>query len=149
MAVVHSHSPSVVPYSVSRRTRLQPVCHMSGFLGAGAPLFEIRDVVGDGSDLLIRNAELGAALARSLGGAHCVLMRGHGSTVVAPTLKLAVYRAIYAEVNARLQTQAIALGEPAYLTPAEAAAAAATTEGQVERPWQLWQAAAQRARAAS
>jgi HCOMODA/2-hydroxy-3-carboxy-muconic semialdehyde decarboxylase len=145
MAVVHSHSPAVVPYSVSRRTRLKPVCHMSGFLGAGAPLFEIRDTAGDGSDLLIRNAELGAALARSLGSAHCVLMRGHGSTVVAPSLKLAVYRAVYAEVNARLQTQALALGEPEYLTPAEAAAAAATTEGQVERPWQLWKAAAQRA----
>jgi len=37
------------------------------------------------------------------------------------------------------------LGEAEYLTPAEAAAAAATTEGQVERPWQLWKAAAQRA----
>jgi HCOMODA/2-hydroxy-3-carboxy-muconic semialdehyde decarboxylase len=147
MAVVHSHSPAVVPYSVSRRTRLKPICHMSGFLGAGAPLFEIRDAVGDGSDLLVRNAELGAALARSLGAAHCVLMRGHGSTVVAPSLKLVVYRAIYAEVNARLQTQALALGEPEYLTPAEAAAAAETTEGQVERPWALWKAAAQRARA--
>lgn len=148
MAVVHSHSPSVVPFSVSGRTRLRAICHMSAFLGEGAPVFEIRDSAGDGSDMLVRNPELGAALARSLAQSQCVLMRGHGSTVVAPTLKLVVYRAIYAELNARLQAQAIQLGEPTYLSAAEAVAAAATTEGQVERPWQLWKAAARRARQA-
>jgi HCOMODA/2-hydroxy-3-carboxy-muconic semialdehyde decarboxylase len=72
-------------------------------------------------------------------------MRGHGSTVVAPSIKLVVYRAIYAEVNARLQSEAIGLGDVEYLNAGEAAAAAATTEGQVERPWQLWKADARRA----
>jgi HCOMODA/2-hydroxy-3-carboxy-muconic semialdehyde decarboxylase len=148
MAVVHSHSPAVVPFSVSRKTRLRPVCHMSGFLGAGAPLFEIRDTAGDGSDLLIRDDGLGRALATSLAGANFVLMRGHGSTTVAPSLKLVVYRAVYAEINARLQLQALQLGDPEYLTSKEAEAAAASTEGQVERPWALWQsdAAAKRKR---
>jgi len=140
MAVVHSHSPAVLPFTVSRRARLQPICHMSGFLGAGAPLFEIRAAAGDGSDLLVRDDRLGRALADSLGNASLVLMRGHGSTTVAPSLKLAVYRAVYAEVNARIQAQAMQLGEPEYLTPQEAAAAMASTEGQVERPWALWKA---------
>lgn len=149
MAVVHSHSPSIVPFSVSRRTRLQPVCHMSGFLGAGVPRFEIRDVAGSASDLLVTDDRLGRALATSLGSAHMVLMRGHGSTTVAPALKLAVYRAVYAEVNAKLQAQALHLGEPEYLTPGEAAAAMASTEGQVERPWALWKADARRRRAAA
>jgi ribulose-5-phosphate 4-epimerase/fuculose-1-phosphate aldolase len=144
MAVVHSHSMSVVPFTVSRRTRLQPICHMSGFLGAGAPLFEIRDTAGDGSDLLVRDDRLGTALADSLGSASFVLMRGHGSTTVAPTLKLAVYRAVYAEINARIQMQALQLGDPEYLTPAECQAAMDSTEGQVERPWALWKAAAQK-----
>jgi HCOMODA/2-hydroxy-3-carboxy-muconic semialdehyde decarboxylase len=144
MAVVHSHSPSVVPFTVSRRTRLQPVCHMSGFLGAGAPVFEIRDVAGPATDLLVRDDRLGRALADTLGDAHLVLMRGHGSTTVAPSLKLAVYRAVYAEVNARLQAQALQLGDPAFLTPEEAQAAMDSTEGQVERPWALWKAAARR-----
>src|SRR5205085_7974481 len=67
MAVVHSHSPSVVPFSVSRSTRLRAVCHMSGFLGAGSPPFEIRAVAGDASDLLVRDDRLGRALADSLG----------------------------------------------------------------------------------
>jgi HCOMODA/2-hydroxy-3-carboxy-muconic semialdehyde decarboxylase len=143
MAVVHSHSPAVLPFTVSRRARLQPICHMSGFLGAGAPLFEIRGAAGDGSDLLVRDDRLGRALADSLGSASFVLMRGHGSTTVAPSLKLAVYRAVYAEVNARIQQQAMQLGEPEYLTPQEAVAAMASTEGQVERPWALWKAEVQ------
>jgi HCOMODA/2-hydroxy-3-carboxy-muconic semialdehyde decarboxylase len=143
VAVVHSHSSSVLPFTISRRTRLQPVCHMSGFLAAGAPLFEIRDTAGAASDLLVRDDPLGRALAASLGDAHFVLMRGHGSTVVAPSLKLAVYRAVYAEVNARIQMQAMQLGEIEPLTAAEGEAAMLSTEGQVERPWALWQAAAQ------
>jgi ribulose-5-phosphate 4-epimerase/fuculose-1-phosphate aldolase len=146
MAVVHSHSAAVLPFTVSPRARLQPICHMSGFLGAGAPLFEIRETAGDASDLLVRDDGLGRALADRLGDASFVLMRGHGSTTVAPSLKLAVYRAVYAEINARMQMQALQLGEPEYLTPGEARAAMESTEGQVERPWALWKAAAQRRR---
>ena len=146
MAVVHSHSPSVVPFTVSRRAQLRPVCHMSAFLGAGAPLFEIRDTAGDASDLLVRDDRLGTALATTLGRASFVLMRGHGSTVVAPSLKLVVYRAVYAEVNAKLQMQALQLGDPEYLTPGESVAAMESTEGQVERPWALWKEAARKRR---
>jgi ribulose-5-phosphate 4-epimerase/fuculose-1-phosphate aldolase len=144
MAVVHSHSAAVLPFTVSRRARLQPICHMSGFLGAGAPLFEIRDAAGPATDLLVRDDALGSALAGSLGAANFVLMRGHGSTTVAPSLKLVVYRAVYAEINARMQLQALQLGDPEYLTAQEAQAAMTSTEGQVERPWQLWKAAAER-----
>lgn len=147
-AVVHSHSPSVVPYTVSRRSRLQPVCHMSGFLGRGTPLFEIRDYAGEGSDLLIGSDGLGRALASTLGQASIVLMRGHGSTTVAPDLKLAVYRAVYGEINARLQVQAQQLGDPVFLTPQECEATMASTEGQVQRPWDLWREAARAAQAA-
>jgi HCOMODA/2-hydroxy-3-carboxy-muconic semialdehyde decarboxylase len=149
VAVVHSHSPAVVPFTVSRRTRLQPICHMSGFLGAGAPLFEIRDTAGPATDLLIRDDGLGRALADKLAAANIVLMRGHGCTTVAPSLKLAVYRAVYAEINARLQLQAVQLGDPEYLTPAECEASMAgnSTEGQVERPWAFWKQAAQQKRA--
>jgi ribulose-5-phosphate 4-epimerase/fuculose-1-phosphate aldolase len=148
MAVVHSHSPAVVPFTVSRRSRLQPICHMSGFLGAGAPLFEIRDSAGPATDLLIRDDRLGRALADKLASSNIVLMRGHGCTTVAPTLKLAVYRGVYAQVNARLQMQALQLGDPEYLTQAECEASMASnsTEGQVERPWAFWKEAVARKR---
>ena len=138
MAVVHNHSPSVLPFGIVKGARLRAACHMCGFLGEGPPLFEIRHSAGPGSDLLIRNRELGAALATALGGARVVLMRGHGCTVVAETLRLAVYRAVYTEFNAKLLLQALPMGEVETLNAAESEAARITTEGQVERPWNLW-----------
>jgi len=144
VAVVHSHSPAVVPFSVVRGTRLRPVCHMCGFLGAATPVFEIRDVAGRGSDLLIRDARLGAALARSLGSGAAVLMRGHGATVVGGSLRQAVFRAVYTEVGARLQADAMRLGPVTYLTDDEAAAAAEANDAQIDRAWLLWLKVARR-----
>lgn len=150
MAVVHNHSPAVLPFCIARGARLKPVCHMAGFLGGaaahdGPALFEIRDHAGDASDLLIRNRELGAALARTLGNSRVVLMRGHGCTVVAESLRVAVFRAVYTEVNARLLLQALPLGAVEFLTPEEADATRITNEGQAARPWELWREQAQRA----
>ena len=144
LAVVHHHSPAVLPFAIAKGARLQPVCHMAGFLGGAGqgdapPLFEIRDHAGLASDLLVRNRALGSALAQSLGHAgRIVLMRGHGATVVAESLRVAVYRAIYAEVNARLILQALPLGPTQALTAEEADATRLTNEGQVARPWALW-----------
>jgi ribulose-5-phosphate 4-epimerase/fuculose-1-phosphate aldolase len=137
VAVVHSHSPSVIPFGITGQ-KLRPVFHMSGFLGSGSAHFEIRDTAGE-SDLLIRSPALGKALAASLGDCACVLMRGHGSTVVGASLEHAVYRAVYTEVNARLQAAAMALGTPTYLTQAEAELAAAANDPQIPRAWALWE----------
>ncbi|HPK31547.1 class II aldolase/adducin family protein [Ottowia sp.] len=136
VAVVHSHSPSVIPFAITRH-RLRPVYHMAGFLGRGAAHFEIRDAGGD-TDMLIRNPALGKALADSLGGCSCVLMRGHGSTVVGASLEQAVYRAIYAEMNARLQLAAQPLGEIEFLNEAEARLSSDMNDGQIPRSWNLW-----------
>ena len=136
VSVVHSHSQSVIPFGVTGQ-RLRPIFHMSGFLGSGSALFEIRDAGGN-TDMLIRDTGLGKALARSLGQHNCVLMRGHGSTTVGPSIEVAVYRAIYAEVNAKLQMQAAALGPINFLNEEEAALAAASTESQIVRAWDLW-----------
>jgi HCOMODA/2-hydroxy-3-carboxy-muconic semialdehyde decarboxylase len=139
VAVVHSHSPSVIPFGVTG-TSLRPVFHMSGFLGAGTPNFEIRESGGPATDMLIRDRKLGAALAKSLGTASFALMRGHGSVAVGSALKQVVYRAIYAEVNARLQSEALRLGAINFLNDAEAANAARTNDGVIDRPWELWKA---------
>ncbi len=135
-AVVHSHSPSVIPFGVTGQA-LRPVFHMSGFLGEGTALFEIRNVAGD-TDMLVSNGPLGVALAAALGSHSAVLMRGHGSTIVGASLEQAVYRAFYAEVNARLQIQAMGLGEVTYLNAQEAAKAAAINDTQLPRAWELW-----------
>jgi HCOMODA/2-hydroxy-3-carboxy-muconic semialdehyde decarboxylase len=136
-AIVHSHSPSIIPFSVSQ-TRLQPIYHMSSFLGLDVPVFEIRDVAGPGSNLLVSNPQIGAALAKVLAGNTVVLMRGHGSVTVGTSIPQVVFRAYYAEMNARLQAEAIKLGTVTYLTKEEAAAAAKTNDALVTRPWELW-----------
>ena len=149
MAVVHNHSPAVLPFTIARGARLRAACHMCGFLGAdGPPMFEIRNHAGAASDLLIRNRALGGALAASLGQERVVLMRGHGCTVVGESLKVAIYRAVYTEVNAKLLLQALPLGEVDVLTAGEAEATRITNEGQAERPWNLWKQQARRARQA-
>ena len=143
MSVVHSHSPSVVPFSVVTGIKLQPVCHMCGFLSAkGTPIFEIRDFAGPGSDLLITSGKLGAALADSLGEGPAVLMRGHGSTVVAGTLRQAVFRAVYTEIGARLQMESMRLGPVTYLTEEETVGTTKTISTQYDRSWFLWLKAA-------
>jgi len=138
VAIVHSHSHAVIPFGVVRSHKLRAIFHMSGFVGTETPIFEIRECVGDGSDLLIRNRELGAALAKSLGPKAVVLMRGHGVTVTAPTLQEAVYRGVYVDVNARLQLEAIGLGAVNYLTESEGRATAAVQATQIGRAWDLW-----------
>jgi HCOMODA/2-hydroxy-3-carboxy-muconic semialdehyde decarboxylase len=138
VSIVHSHSHAVIPFGVVRSHRLRAIFHMSGFVGTETPIFEIRECVGDGSDLLIRNRELGAALAKSLGPKAVVLMRGHGVTVTAPTLQEAVYRGVYVDVNARLQLEAIGLGAVNYLTESEGRATAAVQSTQIGRAWDMW-----------
>ena len=145
MAIVHSHSPAIIPFGVTRAT-LRPVCHMSGFLGFSTPVFEIRDTAGENNDMLVKSAALGRALAQSLGSHLFALMRGHGSVTVAHSLKLVVARAIWAEMNAKLQTEAmrIAGGDSGvnYLTPGEATGSMTINETVVDRPWDFWKARA-------
>jgi len=87
---------------------------------------------------LISDNRLGAALAQSLGQGPAVLMRGHGSTVVGSTMRQAVFRAVYTEVGARLQTEAMRLGPVTYLTEEEAIATTNTNNTQIDRAWFLW-----------
>lgn len=151
MAVVHFHAPDVIPFGVTA-VPLRPIFHMAGFLGGGVPVFEIRES-GIATDMLIRNRDLGAALARSLGNKSAVLMRGHGAVVVASApaaavnaisrtvpnpLHVAVGEAYYMTVNARMQAQAIALGggKVVYLNDQEAKMAGA--QDGFERAWTLW-----------
>jgi ribulose-5-phosphate 4-epimerase/fuculose-1-phosphate aldolase len=137
MAIVHSHAPAVIPFAASS-VPLRPIYHMAGFLGRGAPVFDIRSRFGP-TDLLVRNHDHGRALAESLGESDVALMRGHGYVVVATSLPLAVYRAIYTQLNALLQQQAITLGGTVtYLVPEEAALTVPVQELTIMRPWELW-----------
>ncbi len=138
-AIVHSHSPSIIPFGVTN-VPLRPIYHMSSFLGAGVPIFEIREAGGVATDMLIRNSELGAALARRIGKSAVVLMRGHGDVVVGDSIEQVVFRAIYTEINAKLEAEALRLGqgEVNFLNTEEAVKATATNNAVLSRPWELW-----------
>lgn len=137
--VVHSHAAAVLPFTIVKSARLRPVCHMGGFLTGMTPNFEIRDHAGMGSDLLIRNLQLGRELAQKMGQSAVVLMRGHGATVAGASLQQAVFRAVYMQNNAQIQAAAMALGEITYLTDEEALAADEANTGQIARAWDFWQ----------
>lgn len=138
MAVVHTHSPSVVPFGITTHP-LRPVYHMSAFMWPGVPVFDIARESGRMTDILIREPGLGQLLAGVLGDKPMALMRGHGNVVVGPDIKSAVYRAVYTEINARLQLQAMMAGGPiTFLHPEEARLAEVAIDGQLDRPWQLW-----------
>lgn len=136
-AVVHSHSAPVVPFSISKRP-MPCVSHMAGFLAGGTPVFEIRDVVGDGSDLLITNPTLGAALADALHDASVALLRGHGAIVVGESIPEVVHRSIFTVFNAKITLEAAKLGDFEELTEAEGLAAMTSNQTQIERAWGLW-----------
>ena len=137
MAVVHTHSPGVIPFTVSQ-VSLRPIFHNAAFLGAGAPVWEIRKEFGE-TNMLVSNAAIGKSLALALADKSVVLMRGHGDATVGPSVKLAVFRAYYTDVDARLQSQALALGgEVNYLTPVEATKADAVNIQVLDRVWNLW-----------
>jgi ribulose-5-phosphate 4-epimerase/fuculose-1-phosphate aldolase len=137
MSVVHNHSPSVVPFSVTR-VKMRALFHMASFVGDGLPNFEIRDVQ-KGTDLLVRNPKLGAALAKTLGKKSAALMRGHGSVTVGENLPRAVGRSVYLEMSARMQLQALLLAQGTriqYLDEAEVKASAPVQD--YKRAWPLW-----------
>lgn len=136
-SVVHSHAEAVLPFAVSKSTRLRAVVHTCGFLGGkGVPVFEIRDVKGDATNLLVCDMESGDALAASLGAENLVLMRGHGMTVTGRTIEVAVFQSVFAAVNARIQFTAMQMGEVEYLSAGETG-----VTSQVKNPfraWELW-----------
>ena len=139
--VVHSHSPTVVPFSATN-TAMRPLLQTAAFLGRGVPVYDNRPFEPD-SDLMIGKQSLGREMAKKLGpAAKVVLLRGHGDVVVGETIRLAVFRAYYTEANAKGQEQAIALGgkDVTYLNEVEGAAAEKVTESpsSVNRAWDVW-----------
>jgi ribulose-5-phosphate 4-epimerase/fuculose-1-phosphate aldolase len=139
MSVVHSHSPSVVPFGLVG-VPMQAMFHSAAFIAAGVPVFDIRKKFG-ATDMLVSDPAKGVALARAMAGKDLVLMRAHGSVACGPTLQTAVFRAVYMEVNARVQhwTMALAGGNPpAALDEEEGRLADVINQTAGMRAWDLW-----------
>ena len=116
-AVVHNHSPSVIPFGVTGR-KLKPFLHLCAHIGQEVPTWDSRDAFGD-TTLLVGDMAMGRDLAKLLGARPTTLMRGHGATVVGRTVRHAVFVSVYLEVAAKLQMQAMALGDIKFLSPGE------------------------------
>jgi len=137
MSVVHTHSAGVIPFSVTK-VPLRAMFHNPSFLAVGVPVWDIRKDFGE-TDMLVSNPALGKSLAQTLGNKPVVLMRGHGDVTVGPTVKMAVFRAYYTDVNAKLQAQAMALGgDVNYLTPGEGEKGDKVNFIVIDRIWNLW-----------
>jgi HCOMODA/2-hydroxy-3-carboxy-muconic semialdehyde decarboxylase len=142
MAVLHSHSPHLIPFCNSD-TRLRPMVGNAAFLGEGAPVFDIRSVDHEG-DLNVCTVAQAKGLAEAL-GRHClVLLRGHGAVTVGESIRQVVRQAIIAESNAKQQIQATILGSVHFLTASEIAYARRQKPKDPDRAWRLWKARAMR-----
>jgi len=137
-AVIHSHSPAVIPFGITQ-VPMRPVIHAASFLWVGVPVWDSRNAHDPASaSMLVRNGALGKSLASTLGDKRVALMRGHGNVVAGPNVRTAVRYAIYTEMNARLQSAAIAIGGPInYISPEEGAARD-TAPSDFARAWELW-----------
>ena len=144
VSVCHNHSPSTIPYGVTG-TPLRPIFHMGALLGAEIPVWDIADDFGE-TDMLVRTMPQGRSLARTLGARRVSLMRGHGSVVAGGSIREVVTACVYLEVNARLQLQAMQLGEVHFLSSAEIERTSAMLTGSLAgaRAWGTWAARVQR-----
>jgi ribulose-5-phosphate 4-epimerase/fuculose-1-phosphate aldolase len=136
-AVVHSHAPSVIPFSVTG-VPLRPIYHMGSVIGHEIPVWDIATQFGD-TDLLVRDAKHADSLIAALGPRTVVLMRGHGCVVTGADLRAAVFAAIYLERNATLLAAALRLGEVRSLSAVETQRASEMLRGRAgERAWEYW-----------
>ena len=138
-AVVHSHSPSVIPFGLVKN-QMKAMFHNAAFLAKGVPVFDIRHSFGM-TDMLVCDCVKGFALAETLEDKHVALMRAHGSVATGDSLQTAVFRAVYTEVNARIQLSAISIAENGgieALEPEEGILADEINKTAGMRAWNLW-----------
>jgi ribulose-5-phosphate 4-epimerase/fuculose-1-phosphate aldolase len=136
-AVVHHHSPGVIPFSVTATT-LSPIMHMCAGIGARVPTWDSRTSFGD-TNLLVTTLDMARDLAAALDARPAILMRGHGAVVAGASLREVVFNSVYLQLNAELQMKAVALGAINFLTDGEIAAVLKTRGSfTFERAWEHW-----------
>ena len=136
-AVVHNHSPSVIPFGVTG-CNLKPFMHVCASMGHEVGIWDSQDKFGD-TDLLVSDMAMGRDLAKFLGPGRTALMRGHGAVVVASNLRHVVFTSIYVELGAKLQMQAMQMGEIKYLTKGEVDAVIGKMGPYtLNRAWENW-----------
>jgi HCOMODA/2-hydroxy-3-carboxy-muconic semialdehyde decarboxylase len=137
-SVIHAHTMAVLPFGVAG-VALRPVVAQAGFLPPETPIFDSREAYGVNAKergMLVRTAPLGAALAKKLAGNPVVLMRGHGMTVVADSVKRATVQAVYTQIDAQVQYAAMQMNKSITVMDAKELAFNAVENFDVDRPWE-------------
>lgn len=101
-AVAHLHSPEVIALSVAGKAYV-PVIPRGSIFADGVPLQD--------DSRSVNSLELGTVLANTLGRRRAVILRGHGSVVVADSVKALLFYSLSLELNARAQLAAYQAGE--------------------------------------
>jgi HCOMODA/2-hydroxy-3-carboxy-muconic semialdehyde decarboxylase len=141
-AIVHSHAEAVLPFTIGD-LQLRPVIHVAAAMGSVVPVWDIADEFGDDTDLMVTDIEKGRDMARRLGQASVVLLRGHGFTAGARSLVELVKLAVYIPQNARVQMacqgmkKVRALSEGEIKTRSTGAVAETSFPG-MTRAWDYW-----------
>ena len=136
--VIHNHSYEVIPFA-STGTPLRPVTHTCAPIAGNIPVWDMRDKFGENNHLVV-TMEQGRDLAAALGEGTIALMKRHGCVVTGATVEETVMKAIYLQVNAKLQLQAMQIGEPDYLTDIEIQECTAMQQAPIslDRAWEAW-----------
>ncbi len=132
-AVMHFHSPYVILLSVTGQT-VRPIHNYSAIFFEGVPLFHKPGQT--------ETPEKAAEIADVLGPGKAILLRGHGAVVVGATIPEVCMLSLYLEESARLQAEALRLGDPGYLTREEAERIARSTfkPASTQRAWEHFKA---------
>ena len=132
-AVFHFHSPAVVLLSVIGQT-IRPMHNYSAIFFEGVPLY-----TGTGQ---VESPARAGEMAKLLGDAKAVILRGHGAVVVGQSIREVCMLAVYLEESARLQTEAMKLGTPMFIERDDAERIAKRTfkPASTDRAWEHFKA---------
>jgi ribulose-5-phosphate 4-epimerase/fuculose-1-phosphate aldolase len=127
-AAFHFHSPAVILLSVIGQT-IRPMHNYSAIFYQGVPLY-----TGTGQ---VESPARAGEMARLLGDAKALMLRGHGAVVVGQSIREVCMLALFLEESARLQTDAMRLGTPLFMERDEAEKIAKRTfkPNSIERAW--------------
>jgi ribulose-5-phosphate 4-epimerase/fuculose-1-phosphate aldolase len=127
-AIFHFHSPALILLSVIGQT-IRPMHNYSAIFYDGVPLY-----AGTGQ---VESPERAREMAKLLGGAKALMLRGHGAVVVGQSIREVCMLALFLEESARLQAEAMRLGTPMFIERDEAEKIAGRTfkPTSVERAW--------------
>jgi len=139
-AALHSHADDLLPFSISKTTKLKPVIHAVGDMGDTVPVWDIADKFGDDTTLLVTNMAQSRDLAGCLGCYRLALMRGHGFVCVGFSINDLVRLSVYIPRNARTQLAAMQMGEYKALSRGEIEARLKLDPESpaMRRGWELW-----------